>query len=320
MPVELFVSIHAPARGTTGLDHVEPPACAFQSTPPREGRPSLERHLALLALVSIHAPARGTTQLDDATRRRLTCFNPRPRARDDLRRRGQARGLYRVSIHAPARGTTSPPTRRAQPVGAVSIHAPARGTTRSTAWMSLDGGGFNPRPRARDDLPGLDPAARGADVSIHAPARGTTRATCACSSASDVFQSTPPREGRPATASRPASQWQTFQSTPPREGRPATASRSRVEVVRVSIHAPARGTTVRPRSVGQVRGDVSIHAPARGTTRRLAAPHLAAKVFQSTPPREGRHSSLSCGAPSMAVSIHAPARGTTCDSASASCS
>jgi len=56
---------------------------------------------------------------------------------------------------------------------------------------------------------------------------------------------------------------------------------------------------------------VSIHAPARGTTIR-PDPHVRGNQFQSTPLREGRRTHIRQVPDQVQVSIHAPARGTTC--------
>ena len=83
--VELFssVSIHVPARGTTGYDIY---------TYDNYG-------------VSIHVPARGTTRRTGFHPARIRGFNPRSRKGNDK----NVRKVYTdidVSIHVPARGTT----------------------------------------------------------------------------------------------------------------------------------------------------------------------------------------------------------------------
>ena len=55
---------------------------------------------------------------------------------------------------------------------------------------------FNPRPRAEGDPFGMVPYGQFA-VSIHAPARRATSASVAGSMRPCLFQSTPPRGGRP---------------------------------------------------------------------------------------------------------------------------
>ena len=66
--VEQTVSIRAPARGATARDRAEDLSTsrAFQSAPPRGGRPSITAIDApRRSIVSIRAPARGATTTDD---------------------------------------------------------------------------------------------------------------------------------------------------------------------------------------------------------------------------------------------------------------
>ncbi len=146
-----------------------------------------------------------------------------------------------------------------------------------------------------------------------------------------TFQSTPPRGGRRRAGAIYCLADMAFQSTPPRGGRPVIADTSRLSFL-VSIHAPARGATRRcistearhgvsihapargatPTSMITVQyGQVSIHAPARGATA-ISIGQLASQwLFQSTPPRGGRHSGRDGELYLVLVSIHAPARGAT---------
>jgi len=77
-----------------------------------------------------------------------------------------------------------------------------------------------------------------------------------------------------------------FQSTPPRGGRPGSF-RQQHGRGDVSIHAPARGATLLDASVRDEQ-IVSIHAPARGATRGKTYYSRETLMFQSTPPRGGR--------------------------------
>jgi len=79
-----IVSIHARARATT---------CAY-GLPPKTD------------LVSIHARARATTRFLREARQIALCFNPRPRAGDNLAGLGGYVSASPVSIHARARATT----------------------------------------------------------------------------------------------------------------------------------------------------------------------------------------------------------------------
>ena len=148
---------------------------------------------------------------------------------------------------------------------------------------------FNPRPRVGGDV-----------------ARSALLDRCAT-----VFQSTPPRGGRPACDgySRGCSA-RVFQSTPPRGGRRCVVSS--YTCVAVSFNPRPRvggdaagvssgtgpGTRFNPRP--RVGGDrptaairrpiahVSIHAPAWGATPVASPTMHRAREFQSTPPRGGR--------------------------------
>ena len=162
----------------------------------------------------------------------------------------------------------------------VSIHAPARGATIAED-ARRPSAGFNPRPRAGGD------ARRGGEHGGQA-----------------VFQSTPPRGGRRLMPWHDSGA-SGFQSTPPRGGRrracvmravcgvsihaPARGATLRTTITHsdVSIHAPARGATRIDRAIAQ--RSVSIHAPARGATRcARSSCAVIVHAFQSTPPRGGR--------------------------------
>jgi len=188
----------------------------FQSTPPRGGRLVRRNPQPRHVDVSIHAPARGATP-------------------DDLREIAHDA----VSIHAPARGATM--------VGLIALPPPLCFNPRPRAG----GDGpmtelapfvirFNPRPRAGGDTRNADGSRPRRPVSIHAPARGATLATQMGVDLAGLFQSTPPRGGRPRASAirrsrrsfnpRPraggdhSSQTSMhtptrFQSTPPRGGR-----------------------------------------------------------------------------------------------------
>ena len=99
-------------------------------------------------------------------------------------------------------------------------------------------------------------------VSIHAPARGATQFV-AITIAVIVCFNPRPRAGGDYDDTVVRQRLNVFQSTPPRGGRPSLALfHSRQSV---SIHAPARGATPWQRRQNHP-GNVSIHAPARGAT------------------------------------------------------
>ena len=119
---------------------------------------------------------------------------------------------------------------------------PPRGGRPASWWGSAPcTRSFNPRPRAGGDMHSVVRRHQNENVSIHAPARGATWTTSTSRESYAMFQSTPPRGGRPLFAyilrpittrfnPRPraggdpfAGEFQVdhvvFQSTPPRGGR-----------------------------------------------------------------------------------------------------
>ena len=121
-----------------------------------------------------------------------------------------------------------------------------------------------------------------------------------------------------------------FQSTPPRGGRHEPSQR-RPAARPVSIHAPARGATLRGRTTGRSR-IVSIHAPARGATSSQIRARRNTMSFNPRPraggdivafaehrlslgfnprPRAGGDADVDAMGELFVVSIHAPARGAT---------
>ena len=104
--MQLWVSIHAPARGATIRRPCTSRSSPFSFNPrAREGRDFYTIQQRTASYVSIHAPARGATK---------NIHNPFI--------------FYAVSIHAPARGATINVFSNSISV-IVSIHAPARGAT-----------------------------------------------------------------------------------------------------------------------------------------------------------------------------------------------
>ena len=105
---DIIISIHAPARGATGLLQVtKRNAIKFQSTLPRGERPTIRSHFlsfrchfnprsregsdqmqaqkrAILQRISIHAPARGATVAGYAKMLTEEDFNPRSREGSDV--------------------------------------------------------------------------------------------------------------------------------------------------------------------------------------------------------------------------------------------
>ena len=125
-PLNMTVSIHAPARGATISTLGSPPSSTFQFTLPRGERLKYDDKL-IEPYVSIHAPARGATldHLSDEANRGVSIHAP---ARGATFSEASHLPRRAVSIHAPARGATIINNRLPFCVR-VSIHAPARGAT-----------------------------------------------------------------------------------------------------------------------------------------------------------------------------------------------
>jgi len=125
------VSIHAPARGATGISASLRPYAWFQSTRPHGARRAGCSDARGDSHVSIHAPARGATQCC-----RSWCRN------------------YQVSIHAPARGATAG---LRVPTTTTGFNPRARtGRDHISAPARCHGHSFNPRARTgRDSASGV---------------------------------------------------------------------------------------------------------------------------------------------------------------------
>ena len=319
------VSIHARARATTPEVHL-----------------SQRRHR-----VSIHARARATTPCSPSLPDKPACFNPRPRAGDNSRRRPPVAMRPGVSIHARARATTlQPPVDLSDvcfnprpragdnPMGdrvyvalRVFQSTPARGRQPIGGRWYAERLCFNPRPRAGDNA-----RLAGRPASIRRfnprPRAGDNVRGVAALFGERRFQSTPAR-GRQRAAQAVRPQVGSFQSTPARGRQPAIEVLKRLPRY-VSIHARARATTAGTGGASRAEG-VSIHARARATTQRSGWSARGAG-FQSTPargrqprgrcrrstmigfnprPRAGDNPASDTPASRISVSIHARARATT---------
>ena len=127
--------------------------------------------------------------------------------------------------------------------------------------VSCPVGSFNPRSRKGNDCKLLHGYLLFV-VSIHVPARGTT-SIAATLRLTVLFQSTFPQGERHSGVSFPLISY-LFQSTFP-QGERLQVVGSGGQLNSVSIHVPARGTTLDDGDV-LVIDTVSIHVPARGTT------------------------------------------------------
>ena len=101
---------------------------------------------------------------------------------------------------------------------------------------------------------------------------------------------------------------QGFQSTSPQGERPRSFTLY-LTIWYISIHVPARGTTILDR-VHMPHTQISIHVPARGTTKASGFVNALDK-FQSTSPQGERLAWERDYDTYIRISIHVPARGTT---------
>ncbi len=264
------VSIHAPARGATMRLHgIAAIIECFNPRPRARGDAGNLPANRSRECVSIHAPARGAT---DARAIDLIAID--------------------VSIHAPARGATT--MRSAQRSQSAQFQStPPRGGRQHRVPIVIRQM-FQSTPPRGGRRAAIADAGRSNAVSIHAPARGATVSVTSLRHAVSSFNPRP-RAGATTSSAMLVDGARMFQSTPPRGGRP-TAS--------LALSKSGIGFNPRPRAGGDARiksraasiSDVSIHAPARGATCD-AAWLMSVDWFQSTPPRGGRlRSTASCAA------------------------
>ena len=125
---------------------------------------------------------------------------------------------------------------------------------------------FNPRPRA------------GGDRADHRPCRQGS------------YFNPRPRAGGDCNVRHAKRSHQNFNPRP-RAGGDLVPCGLLLQRLGISIHAPAQGATRDLRHGGQ-RFHISIHAPAQGATCVVIDNPPFSKIFQSTPPRRGRHDGL----------------------------
>ena len=213
------ISIHAPARGATYEDTDNVPQADYISIhAPARGatwEPLLDQ---LIQTISIHAPARGATPSDRARRRSCRYFNPRSREGSDQRPSAHADSLQNISIHAPARGATDF-WKASSCFSLVFQSTLPRGERRFSTFTHFSPRPyFNPRSREGSDEKGFADNLLEDEISIHAPARGATPSRWWCLDRTLYF-SPRSREGSDGVL-------------PPQAQR-----------IAISIHAPARGAT-----------------------------------------------------------------------------
>ena len=332
---DLSVSIHAPARGATWACGSPPTTSGGFNPRPRTGgdrqlwanyeaigRVSIHapargatrrcRGECCRPLVSIHAPARGATAGSLWTHRQPEKFQSTP---PHGGRQGDSRSALRPATRFNPRPRTGGDAMLLESSvirPRVSIHAPARGATPSASAVRSIELCFNPRPRT-----GGDRSAGGSSM---------------CWSG---FQSTPPHGGRLPGGRRRNLGHRRFNPRPrtggdgylghmphkdricfnprPRTGGDVFILRGNIIAQFVSIHAPARGATIRL-SIRTSVPTKSFNPRPRtgGDTVANRGGELINRGFNPRPRTGGDGELVPYPVSSTAqVSIHAPARGAT---------
>ena len=202
-----------PTLRTTNTNNT--PTNAFQSTPPREGRPHLSWTFRWASMFQSTPPREGRRKKRPIYKARLG-FNPRPHTRGDIVKWRYRHTIY-VSIHAPTRGATWAQEGIFSTAFLFQSTPPREGQLWAHDQYIAPNLSFNPRPHTRGDTLWLCEH-QALHVSIHAPTRGATRLAITAPFHA-VFQSTPPHEGRHFLLC------------------------SITQMTQVSIHAPTRGAT-----------------------------------------------------------------------------
>ena len=262
----------------------DPRARTFQSAPPRRGRLRARTCMREKKWFQSAPPRRGRHESNDDMALPFG-FQSAPPRRGRRAHADTLSGMAKFQSAPPRRGRPAAGTVRNR-ASAVSIRAPAKGATLRTCYMRLQEKvfqsapprrgrpsppsgtaarrRFNPRPREGGDAP-ASTTAQGGGVSIRAPAKGATFLRVELDPIV-MFQSAPPRRGRPRCSRRCIGSGG-FQSAPPRRGRHDTLFRA-LALETFQSAPPRRG-------------------------RHVGRTHRAAVVqFQSAPPRRGRPRAL----------------------------
>ena len=195
-----LISIHAPARGATGLTWMHYPWTLFQFTPLREGRPMPQANMGIKLAISIHAPARGATlQRSEYIGGNRFQFTPLREGRLQQLRLAAVSPLFQFTPLREGRRTVSS-TRACLPLFQFT---PLReGRRRWGQGRRSRPADFNSRPCERGDTAAAVDQER-MNISIHAPARGATGAGCPHIKVILDFNSRPCERGDSSSAARP---------------------------------------------------------------------------------------------------------------------
>ena len=214
----LFISIHAPARGATLSLMSRLPSSLYFNPRSREGSDSPWFATLSGQFISIHAPARGATHCEQTHDGLTYNFNPRSREGSDLLMSLQVSSLRVFQ-------STLPRGERHFYTAITGLNSTFQSTLpRGERQIKLQGSralrNFNPRSREGSDS-GDGEGAR-PPVNFNPRSReGSDSPLSASFNSSTVFQSTLPRGERPLKTVTGMSRILQFQSTLPRGERPS---------------------------------------------------------------------------------------------------
>ena len=145
------ISIHAPARGATGIPAAGRPSFRYFNPRSREGSDGTRcLTFRIQPRISIHAPARGATRWVENRVRLYGQFQSTLPRGERLKAFWPEFPLSEISIHAPARGATLTPI--AAQTGADNFNPRSReGSDCSNGTASAEAVNFNPRSREGSD-------------------------------------------------------------------------------------------------------------------------------------------------------------------------
>ena len=212
-------------------------------------------------------------------------FNPRSHERSDKKLFDINYFKSKISIHAPTRGATYIYD-MCMKYDKISIHAPTRGATKECYQCFYNLNQFQSTlPREERRKPCCGSLLHNC-ISIHAPTRG---ATIIISMFLWIFANFNPRshERSDKDAGTPLIMVLVFQSTLPREERRSHCAR-RFQLLYFNPRSHERSDEDGWRSCSWWTR-ISIHAPTRGATLNKLQNYKYDRVFQSTLPREERH-------------------------------
>ena len=280
------ISIHAPAKGATSHFRIPYRISKFQSTLPlrerrnrynsiyiglhfnprsRKGSDNAGVHLpAIWARISIHAPAKGAT-----------------------RKRAESIRLSNISIHAPAKGATNV-CYAYSGLKVISIHAPTKGATLLYV-IKLQYNKFQSTlpQRERQFVPDVKIATT--QISIHAPTTGATQKRCGANRKGIISIHAPTKGATMCWRRHP--QMQIHFNPRSRKGSDKYGFINHIGICHFNPRS-RKGSDKDGHYAASEKTMISIHAPAKGATLKVTA-YLRNTAFQSTLPQRERPQRLS---------------------------